>query len=348
MFSLAVSGLAAVDNPAPGVAVIRCLREAGFDGTIIGLAYDVLEPGILNRDIVDAAYLLPYPKAGKESLLERLVHIHEHNKLNAIIPCLDSELTNFIGLQEEMTARGIKCLLPSQDQLKAASKSHLSSQLAALGVKSPETRFASGPHEVRKICEEMKPPVFIKGPFYEAYKAYNIEDAVHFSLEVAGRWGYPVILQQSVEGEEINAAVVSDGAGGCAAVCMKKLVITGKGKGWTGVSIKNEGLLAISRTISTGIGWRGPMEIEAVQGRDGTISVIEINPRFPAWIYLSKAAGLNLPHLLLQMIQGQPLPSVNDYQTGVVFSNFTTNIITEISTIEGMFTAGEVHYEKKI
>lgn len=348
MVSLAVSGLAAVDNPAPGVAVIRCLREAGFDGTIVGLAYDVLEPGILNRDILDAAYLLPYPKAGKDALLERLLHIHERHHLTAIIPCLDSELTNYIGVQKELATRSIACILPTQAQLKVVSKSNLAAQLAGLGVKSPDTRFASGPQEIRKMLDEMTLPVYIKGPFYEAYKARTIDEAIHFSAVVAGRWGYPVIVQQDVEGEEINAAVVSDGAGGCAAVCMKKLVITGKGKGWTAVSIKNEGLLTIARTISAGIGWRGPMEIEAVQARDGAISVIEINPRFPAWIYLSKAAGLNLPHLLLQMILGRSLPAESDYRTGVVFSNFTTNIITEIATIEGLFTSGEVHYEKKV
>ncbi|MDA8163444.1 MAG: ATP-grasp domain-containing protein [Desulfobacteraceae bacterium] len=348
MMSLAVSGLAAVDNPAPGVAVIRCLREEGFAGTIIGLAYDVLEPGILNREIVDAAYLLPYPKAGKEPLWERLLHIHERHRLAAIIPCLDSELTNFIGLRREMATRSIACILPTSAQLKAISKSRLAAQLASLGVATPETRFASGPGDVRRILEEMALPVFIKGPFYEAYKAHSVGEGVHLAAVVAGRWGYPVIVQQGVDGEEINAALVSDGEGGCAAICMKKLVITGKGKGWTGVSIRNEGLLAIARTISAGTGWRGPMEIEAVEGRDGAISVIEINPRFPAWIYLSKAAGLNLPHLLLQMIQGQPLPAGGEYRTGVVFSNFTTNIITEIATIEGLFTAGEVHYEKEV
>jgi carbamoyl-phosphate synthase large subunit len=348
MLSLAVSGLAAVDNPAPGVAVIRCLREEGFAGTIVGLAYDVLEPGILNREIVDAAYLLPYPKAGKAALLERLVHIHERHHLHAIIPCLDSELTNLIGLEKELAARSIRCILPTSAQLKAVSKRRLTGQLAALGVKSPETRFASGPQEIRKIVEEMDLPVFIKGPFYEAYKARTVEEALHFSSIVADRWGYPVIIQEDVKGEEINAAVVSDGKGGCAAVCMKKLVITGKGKGWTGVSIKNEKLLAIARAITSGIGWRGPMEIEAIQGPDDTIWVIEINPRFPAWIYLSKAAGLNLPYLLLQMIEGRSLPAESDYRTGVVFSNFTTNIITEIGTIEGLFTAGEVHYEKEL
>ena len=348
MHNLAVSGLAAVDNPAPGVSVIRCLREVGFDGTIIGLAYDVLEPGILNRDIVDAAYLLPYPKAGKGALLERLLHIHQRHGLAGIIPCLDSEIANYIGLEKELTARGIGCILPTFMQMKAIAKSNLAAQMEKLGIRSPATRFAAGPQEIRNIFKEMKPPLFIKGPFYEAYKVHTMEEAMHSSAEVARRWGYPVIVQQNVEGEEINAAVVSDGGGGLAAVCMKKLVITGKGKGWTGVSIRNEGLLDITRTICNGIGWRGPMEIEAIQEKDGRISVIEINPRFPAWIYLSRAAGLNLPNLLLEMIRGRALPAAGEYRTGVVFSNFTTNIITEIATIEGLFTAGEVHYEKEI
>ncbi|NNU34140.1 hypothetical protein HK413_08250 [Mucilaginibacter sp. S1162] len=44
---IAITGLNANDNPGPGVAVIRALREEfGSALTIIGLSYESLEPGI--------------------------------------------------------------------------------------------------------------------------------------------------------------------------------------------------------------------------------------------------------------------------------------------------------------
>jgi carbamoyl-phosphate synthase large subunit len=36
----------------------------------------------------------------------------------------------------------------------------------------------------------------------------------------------------------------------------------------------------------------------------GTLHLIEINPRFPAWIYLSHGVGRNLPAALLALMHG--------------------------------------------
>ncbi len=47
---IAVTGLNNVDNPGPGVPVIRGIKEAErFDVEIIGLIYDALDPGCLSE-----------------------------------------------------------------------------------------------------------------------------------------------------------------------------------------------------------------------------------------------------------------------------------------------------------
>ena len=47
--------------------------------------------------------------------------------------------------------------------------------------------------------------------------------------------------------------------------------------------------------------WRGPLEVEVMRDHHGDYQLIEINPRFPAWIYLSAGVGRNLPLMLLQL-----------------------------------------------
>jgi len=75
---IAVTGLNAIDSPGPGIAVIRSIREChDLDVYIIGLSYDALEPGIYMHDMVDKTYQIPYPSAGTQSLMERLMYIHE-------------------------------------------------------------------------------------------------------------------------------------------------------------------------------------------------------------------------------------------------------------------------------
>ena len=52
-YTVAISGLNAIDNPGPGVAVARGLKEAAaFDVRIIGFSYESLEPGIYMHDLI--------------------------------------------------------------------------------------------------------------------------------------------------------------------------------------------------------------------------------------------------------------------------------------------------------
>ena len=74
---VAVTGLNAIDSPGPGVAVIRAIRECeDFDVRIIGLSYEALEPGLYMHDLVDKTYQIPYPSAGTDSVLGRIIYIH--------------------------------------------------------------------------------------------------------------------------------------------------------------------------------------------------------------------------------------------------------------------------------
>ena len=59
-YTIAISGLNAIDNPGPGVAVARGLKEAeSFDVRIIGFSYESLEPGIYMHDLIDKVYQIP-------------------------------------------------------------------------------------------------------------------------------------------------------------------------------------------------------------------------------------------------------------------------------------------------
>src|ERR1700760_613736 len=125
MLTIAVTGLNAHDNPGPGVAVIRSLRDAFPNLIIIGLSYESLEPGIYMDNVVDKTYQIPYPTAGTSALSERLQHIHEIEKLDIIIPNFDSELYNFIKIAPWLNSIDIKTFLPSHEQLASRDKINL-------------------------------------------------------------------------------------------------------------------------------------------------------------------------------------------------------------------------------
>lgn len=345
MHNIAITGLNAGDSPAPGVAVIRCLREhPGWEDSLCGMAYDALESGALDRQLVSSVYLLPYPKSGRESLLERLTYIHHVERLDTIIPNLDSEIPNFIALRDKLADMGIRTFLPSEEQYRQRSKVNLHKFAEAIGVRTPRTKLISDPAHIDVRRDEL--PVMVKGLFYEAKIAYTLDEVYHHLHAIAAMWGYPVLIQDVIEGEEFNAAAVGDGKGALLAVAgMKKLVFTDKGKGWACVSIINESLNQLTEKIVAALSWPGALEVEAIRSaRDGEFYLIELNPRFPAWIYLAKAAGMNLPYLYLQLALDQPVTEKMEYRPGVVFTNHTTNLITDLDRISTLFTDGEIDY----
>ena len=345
MYNIAITGLNAGDSPAPGIPVIRCLTEhPDWKDTVCGMAYDALESGALDSNLVSSVYLIPYPKAGCESLLERITYIDEEKHIDAVIPNLDAELPNFIHLRDKLSEMGIKTFLPSNKQFNQRSKVNLCKLAEEIGINTPKTRLITDPVHIDVRQNEL--PVMVKGLYYEAKIAYTLDEVRHHIYTIAAMWGYPVMIQQVIEGEEYNAAAVGDGKGNMLGVAgMKKLVFTDKGKGWACISIINEDLTQLTKKIVSALSWPGALEVEAIKSKkDGKFYLIEINPRFAAWIYLAKAAGMNLPYLYLQLALGKPVTENLNYRPGVVFTNYTTNLITDLDQISTLFTKGEINY----
>ncbi|WP_240991603.1 ATP-grasp domain-containing protein [endosymbiont of Tevnia jerichonana] len=308
--TVAVTGMnAKPDNPGPGLAVARCLRESeGFEGRIVGLGYDVLDPGLYLREQCDAGYLLPYPSAGEAALLERLRAIQARESIDILIPCLDAELLGFARLMPELEQMGIRCLLPDVEQLQQRNKDRLGDLAASAGLDYPQTKPVTHAGFFYQCQQEgWHYPLVVKGQFYDAAVAHNPDQAAHAFRRIANEWGLPVLVQQFVQGEEVNLTGVGDGEGGLhGVVMMRKRAMTDKGKAWAGISIWDERLLQAAEALVASLRWPGPLEVEVLRDANGRYCLVEINPRFPAWIYLSHGVGRNLPRLLVDLINGTP------------------------------------------
>ncbi len=342
--TIAVTAMNATDNPGPGISVIRALREApGFRGCLVGLAYDAMDPGNYAPDIVDDIFLLPYPSQGVEALLQRIRFIHERVGLDAIIPTLDSELDAFIAIQHELHDLGIGLFLPTQEHLRVRSKAKLARMGEEAGIAVPPTRIVSSVDELYRLHTEIPFPVFMKGQYYGAKLARSVDEAVMAFHSIVAQWGVPVIAQSMVVGEEYDVVAVGDGHGGLVgALPMKKVSLTDKGKGWAGVAIKDPQLIELTRRFMAATHWRGPCEVEVMKDSRGGYHLLEINPRFPAWTYLSAGAGMNLPWAVARLAMGLPVPSLEDYRVGTMFVRISLDQITDISQLQQLSATGEL------
>ncbi|WP_317191934.1 ATP-grasp domain-containing protein [Hymenobacter rubidus] len=342
--TVAVTGLNATDSPGPGVAVIRALRETvDFDLRIIGLSYEALEPGIYLRELVDKTYQLPYPTAGTAALLERLQYIREQEDVAVLIPNFDAELFNFIKLAPQLQALGIHTFLPTLAQLEARDKLNLPAFGTTHGLRVPASQALYNLAGIGAAAEALGWPLVLKGRYYDAAVVHSLAQAEQAFGRLSGQWGVPLIAQQFVAGQEINIAGLGDGHGRALSVVpMRKLTITDKGKAWAGITLEDEALLALARCFAEATKWRGGFELEIMRTTADELFIMEINPRFPAWIYLTAAAGQNQPAALLRLALGLPVPMMEEYAVGKMFVRYAWDLITDYTAFQEVAALGEL------
>lgn len=340
---IAVSGLKTGDNPQPGVPIIRSIRNAGFKGKIVGLIYDNLESGIYYPDLAQEVYQMPYPSEGKDAILSRIDYILTKTKIDILIPTLDSEIIGYIRLAKELEARGIKTYLPSENQLILRDKAKIFKTFPEKGIAVPKTEYLVDAGKIFELEREIKFPVFIKGSLYEAYQANNINEAIYYFNLIRDKWGLPVLAQEKVDGDEFNVSLVGDGEGNILGMIpQRKLIITDKGKGFGGVVVNNKKLNEFTQNVITTLKWRGPCELELIKDNKDNFFLIEINPRFPAWIRLAEGAGQNLPAMVVKLALGEEVQPFTSYKTGTMFIRHAEDIIADISEMGQLSALGEL------
>lgn len=342
--TIAVSGLNNTDNPGPGIPVIRALRDwMGEHIRIIGLSYDHLEPGLYLRDLVDKSYSVPFPSEGADNLMLRLEYIHEQEKLDFIFPNFDAELFTFIKLAGRLDKMGIKTFLPTIEQFEERQKYRLFEFGEKYGLNVPKSITVSSITNVPEVLNQFEFPVVVKGKFYEAYIAYNQEQVYSYFHKIQAKWGLPVIFQQFVYGNEYNVTALGDGKGRTiGAVPMRKQFITDKGKAWAGVTLDEPKLIEMTQKLIAASQWRGGMELELIKDKAGKLWLVEINPRFPAWVYLPVAAGQNMPAAAIKMAFGEAIEPFTKYDIGKLFVRYSFDNIVDLSDFQKISTTGEL------
>ncbi len=349
---IAVTGLNAADNPAPGIAVARSLREGGHTGRLIGLAYDSLDAGVYHRDLFDEIHLLPYPSRGAEALKSRLMAIARDTGMQVVLPTLDSEMEPFLKLEAELAEAGIATFLPGRAGLAMRSKSRLEEFCSREGFATPETRVLNSLDELKDAWEELskpsdKQPFYVKGVYYDARPVRSLTSAESAFQEIAASWGLPVLLQRGMPGFEFNVCCLGDGEGNLVgSVAMRKLGVTAKGKAWSGVTVSNLELDELAASMIHALKWRGPCELEILSVEDsGELLLIEINPRFPAWCYLCTGAGVNLPAAQVMLALGHERPKLEAARSGVIYTRMAMDIVCDLDVMESLATRGSAQYK---
>lgn len=330
--TLAVTGLNNTDNPGPGVPFIRGAKESeDFEVRVIGLVYENLEPGIYMEGLCHRIFQIPYPSSGSDELIERIESIHQHEKIDVLIPNFDAELFSFMKNEQRLLDSGIHTFLPTLKQFQEREKERLPEFGKKYDIKVPASINIGTIGQIREMEEKFDYPVMVKGQFYDAYIAQNEEQVKQAFVKISAKWGLPVIIQEFVKGTEVNVIALGDGKGNTiAAVPMRKQYITDKGKAWGGITLADDKMMELTHNLIRKTKWRGGMELELIKTNAGDYYLIEINPRVPAWVYLAVGAGQNIPDALIKLALGREVKPMETYKIGKMFVRYSYDMIVDL------------------
>lgn len=340
---VAVTGLHRGESPQPGGAVVASLRRIAPGIRVVGLCYDPMESGIYSQglDRLDAVHLIPYPKAGSKALMERLESVIAAERVDAIVPCLDTEIPNLIAIEADLADRGVRLCLPSFTAFEDRDKINLGGLCEQVGVPAPRTLQANDVATLLAQAAQIGYPCYVKGQLYGAHKVHSAIELSSAFAEIHNVWGGPVLVQEAIVGEEYNFLGLGDGKGGILGFCaIRKLMRTRLGKGFGGVVVEDPELEDKARRIIGALEWNGPFELEFLRRADGSHALFEMNPRFPSWADFPSQIGCNLPALLLERLLGLPETPAARCPAGRMFLRHCADLVADISDIARLGTHG--------
>lgn len=318
-----ISGIHSGPDPSPGVGIAKSLRERFPEMRIVGKDYSLRSSGI-HADVFDEIVVMPRWSEMDLSAHEALIRRDLLNRNAVYISGLDAEIDWLSSLDAPVE----RCLIPTAGVLAQTQKMPSIAAAALLGMKNPESvRATEGMVAIHRLARRHGWKVWAKGRFHEAYPAESYRELILRIEQMRSSWPIEhVFVQSHVYGVENSYAFSAFEGRLLGVAAIEKRVQTEKGKTWSATVSKVEAEVArqVADFVSV-LGWTGGGEIEFVRDPAGVDWLIDINPRFPAYIHGVTLCGLNLPGLLIQAFNGQE--RAGEAEFGGQFSRLVSEVL---------------------
>ncbi len=321
-----VSGMHSGQNPCAGVGIAKSLRKAFPKLQLIGVDHWQGSSG-LHHEAVDDVLLLP-----QWSQIDSARHAKFIRGLldegHIWISALDIEVywlaQNFGSHRNLFVPTGTALELTSKPAVKA---------FANMEFQVPDFISAfSSDADLHSFLRQNSWQCWLKGPYHEAKRITSWDVFEQHREKMQKEWKTKrLFLQKHIVGNEESICFSAYQGKLLAAVHMQKRLITGEGKTWAGkVTAVSPPFFDELNAVIRKLEWSGGGEIEFTRDPDGRKWIIECNPRFPAWIFGSALAGINLPARLIS--NAWDIPFVESLQGYPCF----TRVIQEIPAKESI------------
>jgi diaminopimelate decarboxylase len=297
-----VTGLYCGGNPQPGVGIVRSLRVAFPDATLIGVEYSNRVSGIHFDQLDDLWIQRPWDELDLAQWGERV-----REALDAGGLWISGSDLEAMWLADLFPDGHPNLLTPPAAGLRRITKPAVEG-VRGLPLGIPD--YLSTEHsdwELHAFCRANDWRVWLKGPYYDASRTPTWDAFTSIRAALQKVWSTErLFLQKHVSGYEESIMLSAYQGELLGAVGMKKRDVTPEGKTWAGeIAEVPAEFMAPLREMVRQLGWTGGGELEMVRDPADRLWLLEMNPRFPAWVHGATIAGHNLPALLVEAASGR-------------------------------------------
>lgn len=314
--AVAVSGVSAfsqsgaVDTVLPGLGTARSLRDAPEVSRVHGIAYGLNDTGVHRAGFLDSAHFIQ-GFYDSDLVLERLSQIRKKVGLDLYIPTTDAELACLLEIRAELEGEGIQVVLPTKKAFQARTKASLfKERLLPQGdvLRIPVTHRIRSQKSLSSARDLLGEKIVLKGKTGGAEVAVGKKqlDAAWSILKDKGE--DVIYAQDFIEGAEYSIIGHCDAAGDVrASFTVKKICRTSQFKTWGAIVVDELRVLDhLSRYLKS-IRWQGPFELEFIKDQlTDNAYLVEINPRYGAFVDFARLAGFNLPRDFVRCLLDKP------------------------------------------
>ena len=273
------------------VAAIKALKlDKGL--RVVSVDNDKLASGLY---LSHKGYLVPPFK--DETFYSTLKKIIAKEKIQVVIPALDTILLEFSKRKRDFESIGAKVMISNVDAIETA-RDKWKTYVRLKSILPFPKSF------IRKEDIDVKYPLNIKprggSGSQQVYKIKNVDELGFFFDMVENP-----IVQEYLSGKEYSVDCLSDMNGKLRLCIPRERIETKAGISVKGKIVRNKSLEDMAEKITSKLKLSGPFFFQAKEDGNGVPKVIEINARIAGTMCLSSFSGPNIHSLAVRLCVGE-------------------------------------------
>lgn len=304
-------------------AFFKAAKELKIELTIIGADMAIDAPALY---FCDETQIVCRCKDSK--YIPQLLSICESEKVDCLIPTIDTDLLLLAENKKRFEAIGTKVLISAIDKVKLCrDKNFTADYFVSLGLKSPLPINSVEKYEIALQNGLVTFPAFIKpkdgSSSINAYRVANLDELKLYAEKIDD-----YIIQPFVSGREYTIDIFCDYDGNPVYITPRERIAVRSGEVLKTRITQDDTMIAEMLQLVADYKPCGQITVQLIQNENtGDNYYIEINPRFGGGAPLSIKAGADSAKAILKMLNGEKLVyQEKAARDGAVYSRFDQSV----------------------